>query len=237
LTGSQLDQILRENPDILVVYLTISNNPTTFSYTPDELNDLHAVLRRYRQQGRTIHMIADLAYIGTSQPADDYARMATFADADIMCSTIFVSSFSKTHTLTGERFGWVTCGDPAIATTISASWTNSLASLPGEWQIRFMAYYRLLQSRPWLAEKLRNFYSMRRRQFIAQLNRLNAELHLFEQVYIDDDTTVYNWSKLRAGEDAFSLFEKTGIAGVPGSCFGYTDEYIRFSIGVIPIHS
>lgn len=237
LTGSQLDQILRENPDILVIYLTISNNPTTFSYTPDELNDLHAVLRRYRQQGRTIHMIADLAYIGTSQPADDYARMATFADADIMCSTIFVSSFSKTHTLTGERFGWVTCGDPAIATTISASWTNSLASLPGEWQIRFMAYYRLLQSRPWLAEKLRNFYSMRRRQFIAQLNRLNAELHLFEQVYIDDDTTVYNWSKLRAGEDAFSLFEKTGIAGVPGSGFGYTDEYIRFSIGVIPIHS
>jgi aspartate/methionine/tyrosine aminotransferase len=235
LTGSQLDQILREDPAVRVLYLTISNNPTTFSYTPEELYALHDVLRRYRQQGRIIHMIADLAYIGTGQPADDSARMATFADADIMLTTIFVSSFSKTHTLTGERFGWVTCGDPAIATTISASWTNSLASLPGEWQIRFMAYYRLLQSRPWLSEKLRNFYRMRRRQLIAQLNRLNAEMHLFEHVYIDDDTTVYNWSKLSAGEDAFSLFEKTGIAGVPGSGFGYTDEYVRFSIGVIPI--
>jgi len=235
LTGPQLDQILRENSDIRVLYLTISNNPTTFSYTPEELNALHAVLRRYRQQGRTIHMIADLAYIGTGQPADDSVRMATFADANIMHSTIFVSSFSKTHTLTGERFGWVTCGDPAIATTISASWTNTMASLPGEWQIRFMAYYRLLQSRPWLSEKLRNFYRMRRQQLIARLNRLNTETSLFAQVYVDDDATVYNWSKLSAGEDAFSLFEKTGIAGVPGSGFGYTDEYIRFSIGVIPI--
>jgi aspartate/methionine/tyrosine aminotransferase len=235
LTGPQLDQILRDAPDIRVLYLTISNNPTTFSYTPAELHDLHAVLRRYRQQGRTIYMIADLAYIGTGQPADDHARMATFDDADIMRSTIFVSSFSKTHTLTGERFGWVTCGDPAIATTISASWTNTMASLPGEWQIRFMAYYRLLQSRPWLSEKLRNFYRMRRRQLIEQLHHINALTPLFAQVYIDDDTTVYNWSKLNAGEDAFSLFEKTGIAGVPGSGFGYTDEYIRFSIGVIPI--
>ena len=42
---------------------------------------------------------------------------------------------------------------------------------------------------------------------------------------------------MRKGEDAFSLFEKTGIAGVPGSGFGYSDDYIRFSIGVIPVPS
>ena len=94
-----------------------------------------------------------------------------------------------------------------------------MASLPGEWQIRFMAYYRHLQSCPWLSEKLRNFYRMRRRHLIAQLNCL-AEIPLFEQVYIDDDATVYNWSWLSAGEDAFSVFEKTGIAGVPGSGLG-----------------
>jgi len=40
---------------------------------------------------------------------------------------------------------------------------------------------------------------------------------------------------LRPDEDAFSLFEKTGIAGVPGSGFGYSDEFVRFAIGVIPI--
>jgi aspartate/methionine/tyrosine aminotransferase len=235
LTADQLDQILQANPDIRILYLTITNNPTTFAYTPEELNELHAVLRRHRSDGREIFILADLAYIGTGKPEEDRARMATFAEPDVLRGTIFASSLSKTFTLTGERFGWVTCGDPAIASAIAAGWTNSMASLPGEWQLRFMAYYRLIQERPWLGEKLRNFYRLRRTRLIEQLRRINEEQQLFAEVYLDDDATVYNWSKLSPGEDAFSLFEKTGIAGVPGSGFGYTDEYIRFSVGVIPI--
>ncbi len=236
LTAAQLDSILQEAPDIHVLYLTITNNPTTFAYTPDELQALHSVLHRYRQQGRTIFMIADLAYVGTGRPEEDRARMATFASPDVLQHTIFISSYSKTHTLTGDRFGWVTIGDPHVATIIAASWTNSMASLPAEWQLRFMAYHRLFQAHPELNEKLRAFYRLRRKRLIEQLRRINATHHLFEQIYVDDDdATVYVWSKLRAGEDALSLFEKTGIAGVPGSGFGYTDEYVRFSIGVIPV--
>jgi aspartate/methionine/tyrosine aminotransferase len=86
-----------------------------------------------------------------------------------------------------------------------------------------------------LPEKLRALYRLRRKRLIEQLRRIDKEQHLFEQIYMDDDGTVYNWSKLQEGEDAFSLFEKTGIAGVPGSGFGYTDEYVRFSVGVIPV--
>lgn len=70
---------------------------------------------------------------------------------------------------------------------------------------------------------------------IEQLHTIDEVQYLFKNIYLDDDTTVYNWSQLQAGENAFSLFEKTGIAGVPGSGFGYTDDYIQFSIGVIPI--
>ncbi|GHO93430.1 hypothetical protein KSF_034780 [Reticulibacter mediterranei] len=182
-------------------------------------------------------LLADLAYLGTGKPDEDRARMATFSPSDAHKHTIFVNSFSKNFSLTGERFGWVTCGDPTIARAISPSWSNSMASLPGEWQLRFMAYYLLLQEHPHLAEKLRAFYRLRRQRLISQLQRINDKQHLFEQIYLDDDATVYNWSKLAAGEDAFSLFEKTGIAGVPGSGFGYSDNYIRFSIGVIPVVS
>jgi aspartate/methionine/tyrosine aminotransferase len=235
LTVTQLDEILQQAPDIRLIYLTVTNNPTTFAYTPEELQSLHNVLRSYREQGRHILLLADLAYLGTGKPDEDRARIATFAPADVHRHTIFISSLSKTFSLTGERFGWVTCGDPAIAHAISPSWSNSMASLPGEWQLRFMAYYLLLQERPHLAEKLRAFYRLRRQRLISQLQRINDEQHLFEQIYLDDDATVYNWSKLAAGEDAFSLFEKTGIAGVPGSGFGYSDNYIRFSIGVIPV--
>jgi aspartate/methionine/tyrosine aminotransferase len=230
-----LDEALQQAPDIRIIYLTITNNPTTFAYTPGELNAIHAVLRKYREAGRKVIILADLAYIGTGIPEEDQARMATFTAPDVLEHTIFVSSLSKTYTLTGDRFGWVTIGNPTLATAISCGWTNSMASLPAEWQLRFMAYLRLIQSRPWIIEKLRRFYRLRRNRFIAQLRRINEELHLFKEIYLDDDATVYNWSQLQPGEDAFSLFEKTGIAGVPGSGFGYTDDYVRFSIGVIPV--
>jgi aspartate/methionine/tyrosine aminotransferase len=110
-----------------------------------------------------------------------------------------------------------------------------MASLPADWQLRFMAYVKLIDERPWLGEKLRAFYGFRRKRLVEQLRKIDSEQHLFEQIYLGDEATVYNWSQLRPGEDAFSLFEKTGIAGVPGSGFGYSDDFVRFSIGVIPI--
>ena len=235
LTASQLDDILQQTPDIHAIYLTVTSNPSTFAYTPGELHQLYAVLRKYWEVGREVYILADLAYIGTGRPDEDKARMISFTVPDVYAHTFFISSFSKTYTLTGERFGWVTIGSPELATAIIPCWSNTMASLPAEWQLRFMAYVRLVRSRPWLVEKLRAFYRLRRKRLITQLQRLDNELHLFAQIHLGDDATVYNWSQLRPGEDAFSLFEKTGIAGVPGSGFGYTDDYVRFSIGVIPV--
>ena len=235
LTASEFDEALANDPSIRIIYLTVTNNPTTFAYSPEELNALHAVLRKHRDNGREVLILADLAYIGTGKPEEDRARMATFTPVDVLQHYIFVSSFSKTCTLTGERFGWVTTGHAPLAAAIAPGWSNSMASLPAEWQLRFMAYMHLMHERPWLGEKLRSFYRLRRQRFIAQLQAIDKKKHLFEHIFIDDDATVYNWSELRPGEDAFSLFEKTGIAGVPGSGFGYTDNYVRFSIGVIPV--
>jgi len=161
--------------------------------------------------------------------------MATFAVDDVMLHTLFIHSLSKTYTLTGDRFGWVSVGSSELAAAIAPAWSNSMASLPAEWQLRFMAYLKLIEERPWLGEKLRAFYRFRRGRFAEQLRRIDAEQHLFAQIYLGDDATVYNWSQLGANEDAFSLFEKTGIAGVPGSGFGYTDDFVRFSVGVLPI--
>lgn len=235
LAPQQLESLLQEFPDVRVIYLSVTSNPSTFAYTPQELNDLYTVLRTHWRAGREISILADLAYIGTGVPADDTARMETFADAEVWRHTIFAHSLSKTHTLTGNRFGWVTIGDPDLAAALAPAWANSMASLPADWQLRFMAYMRLIEQRPWLGEKLRAFYRLRRVRLAEQLRCIDNAQHLFTQIYLGDDATVYNWSQLSPGEDAFSLFEKTGIAGVPGSGFGYTDNFVRFSIGVIPI--
>lgn len=235
LTPGQLDELLHRYADLRVIYLTVTSNPSTFAYTPDELRGLFAALRPHWQQGREIFLLADLAYIGTGVPAEDTARMEAFSDAEAWRHTLFVHSLSKTHTLTGDRFGWVTIGDPQLAAAIAPAWANSMASLPADWQLRFMAYMKLIEERPWLGDKLRAFYRFRRNRLAEQLRKIDAEQQLFARVYVGDDATVYNWSQLRQGEDAFSLFDKTGIAGVPGSGFGYSDDFVRFSIGVIPI--
>lgn len=234
LTAAQLAEALEQAPDLHVVYLTISNNPTAFAFTCAELEAIYDVVLAAARGGRELFVLADLAYVGTGDPAEDRGRMRAFARPEVLKQTLFISSLSKTHSLTGERMGWVTVGDAGLAQQITPAWTNSTASLPGEWQLRFMAYLDLFRERPWLEEKLRALYTLRRRHLQEQLRRLDEEHQLFARINLDDHTTVYNWSELRPGEDVFSLFEKTGIAGVPGSGFGYSDAYVRLSVGVVP---
>ncbi|MFF2409362.1 pyridoxal phosphate-dependent aminotransferase [Streptomyces sp. NPDC058092] len=236
LTAALLARHLDENPDITVVYLTVTNNPTTLAYTEDELSALMEVVRRFAGRGRRVHVLADLAYIGTGRPAEDEARMRGLASAaDVAGQMIYVNSFSKTYTLTGDRFGWAVFGDTEFSVAMRSSWMNSVSCLPGEWQLRFMAYHALFRQNPELIEKIRGLYRLRRSRLRRQLELFDEEFRLFERIHVDDDATIYSWSRLRAGEDCFSVLEKTGIAGIPGSTFGYSDDYIRFSVGILPV--
>ncbi|MGY1440060.1 pyridoxal phosphate-dependent aminotransferase [Streptomyces reniochalinae] len=238
LTDTLLARHLEEHPDVTAIYLTVTNNPTTFAYSPAELSAFQQVVERFVAQGRRLHVIADLAYVGTGVPEEDRARMRALTSRPKTAGAmIYANSFSKTHTLTGERFGWVVFGDAAFARAMGSSWTNSVGSLPGEWQLRFMAYHRLFRQNPHLLEKIRELYRLRRSRLRRQLERFDAEHGLFERIYLDDDATIYNWSKLRPGEDCFSVLEKTGLAGIPGSTFGYSDDYVRFSVGILPVET
>jgi aspartate/methionine/tyrosine aminotransferase len=231
-TPEMLRAALAEAPDIRAFYLTVSNNPTAFAYSPEELGALFDVVLA---ADHPVYIVADLAYIGTGDPAADRARMQAFTRPGVLERSVLVNSFSKTHTLTGDRCGWVGFGDPDLAVKMSPAWTNSMASLPAEWQLRYMAYVKLFAERPEIEERIRALYRHRRAALIQQLQRLNERHGLFAQVNLDDGGTVYNWSQLRAGDDVFALFGATGIAGVPGRAFGYADDFVRLSVGCIPV--
>ena len=231
-TPEMLRSALAEAPDIRAFYLTVSNNPTAFAYTPDELRALFEITLA---ADHPVYIVADLAYIGTGDPDEDRARMQAFTLPGVMERSVLVNSFSKTHTLTGDRCGWVGFGDADLAVKLSPAWTNSMASLPAEWQLRYMAYVKLFAERPEIEERIRALYRHRRAALVRQLQRLNDQHGLFAQVNLDDGGTVYNWSQLRAGDDVFSLFGATGIAGVPGGAFGYANDFVRLSVGCIPV--
>ena len=233
-TPAMLQAALEEGSDIRVFYLTVSNNPTAFSYSPAELRALLDVVAR---ADRELRVVADLAYVGTGDPASDRARMAEFTRPGVLERTVFVWSLSKTHTLTGDRCGWVAFGDEQLAPALTVGWANTIASLPADWQLRFMADLDLFAEHPELQERIRALYRLRRARLVAQLERFDAEHHIFARVNLDDGGTVYNWSQLRPDQDVFTLFCTTGIAGVPGGGFGYSDDFVRLSVGCIPIPS
>jgi aspartate/methionine/tyrosine aminotransferase len=232
LTYEQVKEALAADPHLRFIYLTVSNNPTAFSYSPEKIREVY---RAIEEDGRELAVLADLAYMGTGDPEEDRARMAAFNTPEIIARTLFINSLSKVYTLTGDRCGWVSTPNAEWAELLRVPWNNCTAGLPAEWQLRFTAYVEWFEEHPEIGEKIRGLYHLRREHLRAQLNELNLELDLFEEVGLDDRTTIYNWSKLREGEDALSLFEKTGIAGVSGSAFGYDDRYIRLSVGFIPI--
>ncbi|HZC07880.1 MAG TPA: pyridoxal phosphate-dependent aminotransferase [Ktedonobacterales bacterium] len=231
-TPATLSQALDAAPDARIIYLTISNNPTAFAYTPDELRALYRMLD---ERGSDLTVVADLAYIGTGDPAADRARVRALAEPNARARTVYVFTFSKSHTLTGDRFGWVAFGAPELAKAVAVGWSNTAASLPADWQLRYMALLELFARRPRVETRIRALYRLRRARLVRQLAVINAERPIFARINVDDDSTVYNWSQLAPGEDVFSLFSKTGIAGVPGGAFGYTDDYVRLSVGCIPV--
>jgi aspartate/methionine/tyrosine aminotransferase len=210
----------------------VSNNPTAFSYSPQEVEEVY---RAIIEDGREFAVLADLAYIGTGPDDADAARMAAFNNPDVLHRTIFVSSLSKVFTLTGDRCGWVSFMNPDWEESMKVAWNNTTAGLPAEWQLRFTALIDWFDEHPEIQEKIKALYDLRREALRRELQALNEQFDVFEVIGMDDHATIYNWSKLKPGEDALSLFEKTGIAGVPGSAFGYDDQYIRFSVGFIPV--
>jgi aspartate/methionine/tyrosine aminotransferase len=231
-TPAQLSAALDAEPNLRLFYLTVSSNPTAFAYTPRELRALFDVVRRADHE---LLIVADLAYVGTGEPTEDRARMQVFNTPGVRERSVLFNSFSKTHTLTGDRFGYVAFGAPALAERVAPGWANSMATLPADWQLRYMATVELFSKHPELEERIRALYRLRRARLVKQLQHIQRTRGIFAEVNFDDGGTVYNWSRLLPGEDVFSLFGKTGIAGVPGGAFGYSDDYIRLSVGCIPV--
>lgn len=231
LTPDALLAALRQHPETRGIYLILSNNPSAYSYSPQELRALLAVIDAHPD----MLVLADMAYTGTGPMDDEQARVRAFVEAAMLPRTLFFWSLSKVYTMTGDRFGWVSVGDPELAPLLRVSWMNGVATLPAEWQLRFMAFYEHIQRHPELRDKVSALYALRRRTLIHQLRTLNDAHHLFQRINLDDGGTIYHWSQLSEGQDVFSVFARTGIAGVPGAAFGYSADHVRFSIGIEPV--
>ncbi|MHA8137701.1 aminotransferase class I/II-fold pyridoxal phosphate-dependent enzyme [Lactobacillaceae bacterium Scapto_B20] len=95
LTPEKLTQVLNEHPSAKAVLLTCPNNPTGRSYSNNELKALADVIRKHDLIVISDEIYSELTYHGTHQ------SFAKFLPEQ----TIVFNGLSKSHAMTGWRFG------------------------------------------------------------------------------------------------------------------------------------
>ena len=81
LTPDELLAALRQHPETRGIYLILSNNPSAYSYSPEELRSLLAVIDAHPD----MLVLADMAYTGTGPMDDERARVRAFVDDGRCC--------------------------------------------------------------------------------------------------------------------------------------------------------
>ena len=204
------------------VLLASPSNPTGTSIAPDELRQIHEVVKAH--DGVTI---IDEIYLGLSYD-DAYGQTALAIDENI----ISINSFSKYFNMTGWRLGWAVVPDALVPVMerlaqnlfICASTISQHAALAC-FAPESIAEY----------ERRRAEFKARRDYFIPALQALGLP------VPVAPDGAFYAWADCTQAakklgvqgswDFAYAVMERAHLAITPGRDFGTADtgRFVRFS--------
>jgi Aspartate/tyrosine/aromatic aminotransferase len=214
-TPDVLSEVLRTNPRIKIFMFNYPSNPTGVSYTEDELNALAEVIKKHN-----IFVISDEIY---SELTYNFKHIS-FGNI-LPEQTILLNGLSKSHAMTGWRFG-VVCGPAEVISQINKIHELATTSITSITQFAALEAYKNGFDDP---IPMREEYQARRDKLLAGLNKLglecptpNGAFYLFAKIpeqYEQDDVKFAN-----------DLLDKEHLAILPGSFFGIGGEHhLRFS--------
>jgi len=214
-TPEVLSEVLRTNPRIKIFLLNFPSNPTGVSYTEDELQALANILRKY-----DVFVISDEIY---SELTYGFKHVS-FGNI-LPEQTIVLNGLSKSHAMTGWRFG-VVCGPAPVIDQINKIHELATTSITSITQYAALEAYTNGYDDP---EAMQEQYKMRRDVLYKGLHELGFEcptpdgaFYLFAKIpedYEQDDVKFAN-----------DLLDEEHLAILPGSFFGIGGEgHLRFS--------
>ncbi|PMD68870.1 aminotransferase class I/II-fold pyridoxal phosphate-dependent enzyme [Companilactobacillus nuruki] len=214
-TPETLKEVLRTNPRIRIFLLNYPSNPTGVSYTEDELQALADILR-----GRDVFVISDEIY---SELTYNFKHVS-FGNI-LPDQTILMNGLSKSHAMTGWRFG-VVCGPAAIISQINKIHELATTSITSITQYAALEAYQNGYDDP---EVMRKQYQSRRDSLYEGLKEMGFECPT-------PDGAFYLFVKIPSGYEqddvkfANELLEEEHLAILPGSFFGIGGEgHLRLS--------
>ena len=215
LTPETLSEVLRTNPRIKILLLNFPSNPTGVSYTEPELVALANILKQYN-----IFVISDEIY---SELTYNFKHVS-FANV-LPEQTLLLNGLSKSHAMTGWRYG-VVCGPAEVIAQINKIHELATTSITSITQYAALEAYKNGYEDPYA---MRDEYKMRRDTLYEGLKELgfecpepNGAFYLFAKIpdNLEQDDVKF----------ANDLLDEEHLAILPGSFFGIGGEnHLRFS--------
>ncbi len=196
--------------------LSYPNNPTGAIMTRSDLEDIADLVVEHDLLVISDEVYAMLTYAGTH---------TSFAQLDGMSErTIILNGLSKSHAMTGWRIGYA-LGDPLLISAMTKIHQYTMLCAPIMSQ---MAAIEALTRGEEEMLKMKHEYNLRRRLFVAGLNRIG--LPCFEPQGAFYAFPSIQETGLSSEVFAERLLREQKVAVVPGSVFGRSGEgFLRCS--------
>ena len=215
MTPETLAEVLRTNPRIKILLLNYPSNPTGASYTKTELEALAEVLKKH-----DIFVVSDEIY---SELTYNFKHVSF--GTILPEQTILLNGLSKSHAMTGWRFG-VVCGPADVIAQINKIHELATTSITSITQYAALEAYKNGYDDP---ISMRKEYQARRDVLHKGLKDLGFECP-------DPDGAFYLFIKIPEGLEqddvkfANELLQEEHLAILPGSFFGIGGEgHLRLS--------
>jgi len=103
---AKVDEILKGQDSLLVIINTPAHNPTGFSLTEEDWENVLALTKKYAAQGKKMSILVDIAYIDYAGEKNETRKfMDKFAGLPDNILIMFSFSMSKGYTMYGQRTG------------------------------------------------------------------------------------------------------------------------------------
>ena len=215
MTPEALAEVLRTNPRIKILLLNYPSNPTGASYTKTELEALAEILKKH-----DIFVVSDEIY---SELTYNFKHVSF--GTILPEQTILLNGLSKSHAMTGWRFG-VVCGPADVIAQINKIHELATTSITSITQYAALEAYKNGYDDP---ISMRKEYQARRDVLHKGLKDLGFECP-------DPDGAFYLFIKIPEGLEqddvkfANELLQEEHLAILPGSFFGIGGEgHLRLS--------
>ena len=205
-------------PKTKMLILTSPSNPTGSVYSKEELNALAQVLKDTNIWVVSDEMYEKLIYEG------EFTATASISE-DMLNRTITVNGLSKSHAMTGWRFGYLASKNKELIKQmikLQSQMTSNINSITQK-----AAIAALLGEADSDVERMREEFKKRRDYVYKAFNLIEGLSATKPQgafyIYVNHQQINNN-----SMEFALTLLEEKGVAVVPGIGFG-SEGYFRFS--------